>query len=151
MNDERKVCLPWLWTCRAGWRVRWVLPSPCLIPVPWHFLSAPNGGQWLLLDGVGGPVLVQGLTIKTFSSCLALLFKHPTGAGSPAKLPNAAVHLIHGREHYRWDTGPSTGMALGAILVGVGGLPGWTSSAGCTFRRPELRAEASHCAEGREP
>lgn len=47
MNDERKVCLPWVGRAGPVEGSEGALLSPCLVPVPWHFLWAPDGGEWL--------------------------------------------------------------------------------------------------------
>lgn len=123
------------------------LPNSCLLAL---FISA----KWGRAASAGwgwGPILVRGLTTKTFSSCLALLFKHTTGAGSPAKLPNAAVHFDPWERTLQVGHGPEHRDGPWSEPGGCGGARLGGRALRAALRRLELRAEASHCGEGREP
>lgn len=76
---------------QTGWKIRWALFSPCLIPVPWHFISTTWGRVAPAWTGLVGPSQSHCFPIKTVSSFPALPLQHATEVGphASAKLPDS--------------------------------------------------------------
>lgn len=55
-----------------GWTIRQALLPPCLVPVPWHFISARWQGVTPASAELVGLPQTQCLTVETFSSFPAL-------------------------------------------------------------------------------
>lgn len=70
-----------------GWTIRQALLPPCLVPVPWHFISARWQGVTLASAELVGLPQTQCLTVETFSSFPALRSTE-RGRLSSARLPD---------------------------------------------------------------
>lgn len=114
MNDEREVCLPWVWMCRA------------LLSPSWHFISTRWGRVAPARTRLRGPSWAQCLTMKTPSSFQPLFHVR-----FPAQLPAAVVHsgrwerglwmgdLPEQRHGARSVPGGHRGSTMGELAVGA--------------------------------